>query len=147
MDNLKRKEDEVTAETAETEVEEKAAPDLGKFKDVKTLLEAYSVLEAEFTRRSQKLKELENANKETVPPTGRDEAPSRKADEPLAGDIAALDEITKNAVIEEYLSGIFKNKGVPYVAGGGVVVAEKLTPRTTKEAGKLAKNYFENKEN
>lgn len=40
--------------------EAKEAPTvLGKFKDVNALMRAYSALEAEFTRRSQKLKELE----------------------------------------------------------------------------------------
>lgn len=34
---------------------------LGKFKDVRALEEAYSALEAEFTRRSQRIKELEKA--------------------------------------------------------------------------------------
>ncbi|MDE7300686.1 MAG: hypothetical protein K2N47_00805, partial [Clostridia bacterium] len=59
-------EQEVTAEPAEAEVKE-AATELGKFKDVKALMEAYSALEAEFTRRSQRLKELE-ANKEQSTP-------------------------------------------------------------------------------
>ena len=37
-----------------------ASTDLGKFRDVNALLKAYSSLQAEFTRRSQRLKELEN---------------------------------------------------------------------------------------
>ncbi len=36
-----------------------ASTDLGKFKDVNALLKAYGSLQAEFTRRSQRLKELE----------------------------------------------------------------------------------------
>ncbi len=36
-----------------------ASTDLGKFKDVSALLKAYDSLQSEFTRRSQKLKELE----------------------------------------------------------------------------------------
>ncbi|MGN1235292.1 MAG: hypothetical protein ACI4U2_04885, partial [Christensenellaceae bacterium] len=35
--------------------------ELGKFKDVQALMSAYRALEAEFTRRSQKLRELESA--------------------------------------------------------------------------------------
>lgn len=35
----------------------------GKFKDAKTLLESYNNLQAEFTRKSQKLKELEKLHK------------------------------------------------------------------------------------
>ena len=47
---------EKDAQAVETEKGEKA---LGKFKDVNALLEAYGALEAEFTRRSQRLKALE----------------------------------------------------------------------------------------
>ncbi len=42
-----------------TEVKEKGSAVLGKFKDVSALAEAYGSLQAEFTRRSQRLKELE----------------------------------------------------------------------------------------
>ena len=44
------------------QVEEKKSP-LGKFKDVNALMEAYNHLQAEFTRRSQRLKELERMGK------------------------------------------------------------------------------------
>ena len=65
MDNL---ENECcgTANPAEAEREQVAA-DLGKFEDVKALLNAYNSLEAEFTGRSQRLKELE-ARKGDKPP-------------------------------------------------------------------------------
>ena len=39
--------------------EQKGSAELGKFKDVNALLQAYTALEAEFTRRSQRLKALE----------------------------------------------------------------------------------------
>lgn len=42
-----------------TEVTEKGSAVLGKFKDVNALAAAYGCLQAEFTRRSQRLKELE----------------------------------------------------------------------------------------
>lgn len=45
-------------QSAEAE-REKGPTALGKFKDVNALLEAYGALEAEFTRRSQRLKALE----------------------------------------------------------------------------------------
>ena len=37
------------------------APDLGKFQSVNALMRAYQELEAEFTRRSQRLRALESA--------------------------------------------------------------------------------------
>ncbi len=50
---LKNSKEETAGETV---------PDLGKFKSVDALLRAYGELEAEFTRRSQKLKALEEAS-------------------------------------------------------------------------------------
>ena len=44
------------------QMEEEKSP-LGKFKDVNALMQAYNSLQAEFTRRSQRLKELERAGK------------------------------------------------------------------------------------
>ena len=44
---------------------EKGLTDLGKFKDVNALLQAYQSLQAEFTRRSQRLKQYETADNQT----------------------------------------------------------------------------------
>lgn len=49
-----------SAQTAEADLKE-GATDLGKFKDVSALMKAYNALQAEFTRRSQRLRALENA--------------------------------------------------------------------------------------
>ena len=46
-------------QTSGAEAQEKETSGLGKFKDVDALLKAYGCLQAEFTRRSQRLKELE----------------------------------------------------------------------------------------
>jgi len=50
---------ETEAEQIAKAKEEKGSTALGKFKDANALLRAYEALEAEFTRRSQRLKELE----------------------------------------------------------------------------------------
>ena len=76
MDNLTEN-GKVTADTAEADKEQKAAAVLGKFKDVQTLMKAYSDLEAEFTRRSQRLKELEKENKAETEPDGAKASPSQ----------------------------------------------------------------------
>ena len=145
-------EDRVTAETAEAEGNEVAA-ELGKFKDVKALAEAYRALEAEFTRRSQRLKELEEmqANKETeaTANAATAEAPSpeeAKGAENVHSVQPALSDEVKNAVIEEYLNGIFAKRGVPFVTGGGAVAAQRRTPSTLREAGALAGKLFSDKE-
>ena len=60
---IEKFEKNVAAHTAAAE-ENKGASDgvfLGKFKDVKSLYSAYGSLQAEFTRRSQRLRELERA--------------------------------------------------------------------------------------
>ena len=53
------KESEGTEETTAVSEQEKASAVPDKFKDVDALAKAYSSLQAEFTRRSQRLKELE----------------------------------------------------------------------------------------
>ncbi len=55
--NATENENQVTADTAQAEGNT-AAAGLGKFKSVDALMSAYLSLEAEFTRRSQRLKEL-----------------------------------------------------------------------------------------
>ena len=60
---MTQEKDNVYEETSKTEqgteVTEKGSAVLGKFKDVNALAAAYGCLQAEFTRRSQRLKELE----------------------------------------------------------------------------------------
>ncbi len=142
-----------TANTAEAEGKEEIVAGLKKFKDVQALIDAYTALEAEFTRRSQKLKELE-ANKEQGAPeqsendqTANAQAPSQAATEDKAGVQRTLTQEEKNAVIAEYLTGVCANRGVPFVTVGGAVQAARVTPKTLSEAGSLARHYFDKKEN
>lgn len=72
------KEDNVYEKTTLTEEvaaakNQEASTVLGKFKDVDALVRAYSSLQAEFTRRSQKLKELEKEAEEWKRKNGADE--------------------------------------------------------------------------
>ena len=55
------------AQPAEAEGRKDGATALGKFKDVDALLAAYNNLEAEFTRRSQRLRELEKVKADAPP--------------------------------------------------------------------------------
>ncbi len=63
----------LTEEVAAAKNQEEASTVLGKFKDVDALVRAYSSLQAEFTRRSQKLKELEKEAEEWKRKNGADE--------------------------------------------------------------------------
>lgn len=138
MDNLTEN-GRGAADTAEAERGEAAAA-LGKFKDVQTLLKAYSDLEAEFTRRCQRLKELENGNKAHPVPDAAGDAPSRKSEEERIAD-ALSDEKLRDAVIGDYLKGLAGNK-VPLTSGGGAVTAPRNAPVSVKEAGRLAQRFL-----
>ena len=142
MDNLTQ-DVQATADTAEAEVKENAAPELGKFKDVKTLMKAYSDLEAEFTRRSQRLKELEKENKAKPNPDEEKVAPSQMSDGERIAE-ALSDRTVRDAVIGDYLKGLAENK-IPLVAGGGAVTAPRNTPKSVREAGKLAQQFLKGK--
>ena len=150
MDNLTQN-SRVTADTAEAENGE-AATVLGKFKDVQTLMKAYSDLEAEFTRRSQRLKELEKENKAKPAPDEEKGAPSQAKDGALPSPSqtedkriaeALSDKKVRDAVISDYLKGLAENK-VPLVAGGGAVTAPRNTPKSVREAGRLAMQCLKN---
>lgn len=149
MDNLDVKTPLEGAPAAEAETEnENSAQTLGKFKDVKTLLNAYESLQAEFTRRSQRLKELENANKSCAPPENSDNGESclQNADSALSGKgllaAALASSEVKEAVIGQYLKSVTQNRGVPLIVDGQCVPTPKFKVSSVVEAGCLAKEFL-----
>lgn len=127
----------------------------GKFKSVDALLHAYGELEAEFTRRSQRIKALEeklqgheNAAKEVAP------APEKTADDAALPSQAAhgqeellravlADEEVKTRVACDYLRSL---RGAPLMGfTGSSVVAPVKKPTTIAEAGNLALGYLKSK--
>ncbi len=135
------------AQGADARDEEGAAAPapLGKFRSVDALMNAYNSLEAEFTRRSQRLRELEagarkngaDASGENVQPA---EAPARSATEN-----GAVTEETRRAVIADYLAAVAS--GVPPVMAGGSgrVSAPANRARTIEEAGALAAHLMQDR--
>ena len=114
------------------------ALDLGKFKSVDALLRAYSELEAEFTRRSQKLKALEEASKQA----------SEEAGAMREGELYRMvneNEGVRARILSDYLASL---KGVPLLTNSGVgVTANNARPKTFAEAGSFALGYLKkNKE-
>lgn len=90
------------AHTAEAEMTDGAAvgeTSLGKFKDAKSLLEAYNSLQAEFTRRSQKLRQLEGALEDQ-----RDKAGTAPCQEQCGEN--------EEAVAADFISGYPKAEGL-----------------------------------
>lgn len=125
------------AEPAEAENKVKAAPDTGKFKSVEALLSAYLALEAEFTRRSQRLKELEESK--------ATEAPSPEClDEGKLLSAALNNNNVREAVVGEYLKTVLDGKSVPLIIGGVSCAAPHSAPKSVKEASALAKQFLKN---
>lgn len=146
MEETKRMDGSVRG--AEAQAEQGTAEqggNLGKFKSVGALLEAYNSLEAEFTRRSQRLRELEAqaaigaAANGGAPRSGETSEPAPTAEEPavLSADGAGAGEIPqtiKNEIVAEYLARL--RRGAPEVlaGGGSFVSAPAERAKTLKDA-------------
>ena len=115
-------------------VGENSAPDLGKFKSVDALLRAYGELEAEFTRRSQKLKALEE----------RGGADGNASTPPLYRAVNE-NEGVRARVLSDYLASL---KGVPLMTASGTgVPVPKSNPKSISEAGNYALRYLRGNQN
>ena len=82
------------------QVAEKGSTVAGKFKDVNALLTAYGALEAEFTRRSQRLKELERklAEKEDGTEKSVEKVEAEKPEENSGSEGVSVEEAVESAV-------------------------------------------------
>ena len=140
-------EEENVIHTEEEPVSQNAEPSLGKFKSVDALLRAYGELEAEFTRRSQRLKALEEKSKEIEEPqSGQTETPSpqEQAQNGVPSEelyrAVMQDESVKARVLSDYLQSL---KGVPLLTKAGTgVTAPQDRPQSFAEAGNLALGYL-----
>ena len=130
---------EVEKHTAGAEIsiegENKTDISLGKFKDVSALLSAYNSLQSEFTKRCQKIKELEGQINKAL-------------DAEVKGE-KIINELDKDEIVKDYLSKILSSKQTAIVINndGGSVKAPIDKPKSIREAGMLAKNILKNKEN
>ncbi len=116
--------------------------DLGKFQNVDALMRAYRELEAEFTRRSQRLRALEAAAAQT------DAAQQDAARQPRA-EADAHEELYRAVkgdegvcarIVGEYLASC---RGVPLLGGGGAgVTAPARKAQSFKDAGNMALGFF-----
>jgi hypothetical protein len=147
MEKLENEQTELLSQTAEAEKqreektgERKSEVSLGKFKDVDALLSAYGSLEAEFTKRCQRIKELESAlnlpKEKALPPEemqATKEQPSKE-----------ISKEEREEIVKEYLFSVLGRKQSAIVMdGNGVgVKAPKERPKTIREAGLLARELF-----
>ena len=110
---------------------------LGKFKDVQSLIQAYNSLQSEFTKRCQKIKELESRvnDDKTAVPSAQDSEPTSQANTTL---------IDKDSVLKEYLLDVLGKKPSAIImdGAGDSVKTPVNRPKTIEEAGNLAKNLL-----
>ena len=106
---------------------------IGKFKNTESLLNAYNNLQAEFTRKCQKLSELESLAEKTSSKT-----------------LGAEEYIKENPemvekILTHYLEEV-KNQKSPQIitsaGGGGIPLSAPPNPTTLDEARELTKKLF-----
>ena len=123
---------------------ETADTSLGKFKDVNALLNAYNSLQSEFTKRCQRIKELEGASaKEKL-----DENDKNLTQVPETDGSVENTEQTVEKDKEEYLKDYLKNllgskqKAIVMSENGTSVKTPIEKPKSIFEAGLMAKNIL-----
>ena len=121
-----------------SEEQEKSEVSLGKFKDVNALLSAYNSLQSEFTKRCQKIKELENelTSADKKIPTEESEKTTEKT--------ADITQSMKEEILKEYLQSLIgKRNGAIVLDGTGVGIKTTIErPKTLLQAGEFAKEIL-----
>lgn len=125
--------------------EDKTEVSLGKFKDVNALQSAYKALQTEFTKRCQRIKELENAlNKDKeeikaeVPPTLSEVCDIDK------GKVTGITQEEKDEILKTYLKDLLLSKQQAIVLDkeGVGIKTPTSKPKSFAEAGEYAKELF-----
>ncbi len=144
MEHRTDEQTEVLTQAAVAEVEtgdKKTEVSFGKFKDAESLFRAYNALEAEFTRRSQRLRELEGRLQED-----KAKAPEEGGGEQIEKSGEVVNNLLKQSPKTDFSNGNGQAESVSVpvkVMGGGAPVAmPPRRPKTIAEAGELARNFF-----
>lgn len=169
MEQIQKTDEIENAQTAAAEevrgVVNDKKPFTGKFASVDALYKAYERLEAEFTRRSQRLKTLEAGAQRTTDEITPQGASPRSCDGGEAtggtsgGPLAERADGDLKPQTENKPDGVFPTSGAeqkreddseavfPPVkfCRGRALVAPPVRPRTLAEAGELAKIYLKSK--
>ena len=126
------------AENKETGVENQKVS-LGKFKDVESLIHAYNSLQSEFTKRCQRIKELEGEAKVV----DKVNAPTMQTSEEIAT-AKGLTQQEKEEFLKDYLKSVveLKQKAIVIDGAGSGVKTPVPKPKTIAEAGALAKEII-----
>ena len=133
---------------AETEAESEAPTNAAlpeKFRSVDALVKAYEALEAEFTRRSQRLRALEQANKAPRAQGESSPVPTACAQEqtPFCEAVMNVPSGQKEAEKPFPASKEEREAFVPLMTHAGAgVMAPAVRPNSFEEAGRLALGYL-----
>jgi hypothetical protein len=118
---------------------------MGKFKTAQELVKAYGSLEAEFTKRCQRLKELERQIALAAPDDGatKETQPSELLKDSRFVDAVLADGAIREKIISDYLKDL-RTVNLPRVIGkeGDFAVLPPERPRTLKQAAELAEKLF-----
>lgn len=135
--------EQVTAETSHTAEADKVNSEegqtsYGKFKSAEALLSAYNSLQAEFTKRCQRIKELENN-------VNKDDSLTKERESTESAQGITLKD--KEEILKDYLIEIERGKSKAIVMGkeGVGLKTPYAKPCTIDQAGQLAKELL-NKE-
>lgn len=135
------------AEAAVQTGAEQAAALPEKFRSVDALVKAYEALEAEFTRRSQRLRALEQANKALRAQGEPSPVPTACAQEQTPSCEAVMDVPSGQNEAEKPLPSSKEGRDafVPLMTHAGAgVMAPAVRPNSFEEAGRLALGYLKN---
>lgn len=113
---------------------------LGKFKNVNALIHAYNALEAEFTKRCQRIKELEGATQSV----DKAVAPKDCVAEEKIEEQVVISKSDKERILKEYLKNVLglKQKAVLIENEGNGIKTPVKKPHSLQEAGVLAKEIL-----
>ena len=133
---------EVQAECLPNEIERavvagESSGSIGKFRDTEALLTAYNNLQAEFTRKCQRLAEYESAAKAT-------QERITFADSAEIMEYVKANAQLQNQIITDYLTANIQPAPtlISSRVGGGIPLVAPPKPTTLAEAREIAKNYF-----
>ena len=109
---------------------------LGKFKDVNALIHAYNSLQAEFTKRCQRIKELEG----TATTFDKTTAPNVQPVEEKEVNEQGITQEEKQQILKDYLKNVVTSKQTAILLDdNGVGLKTPVSkPKTIAEAGALA---------
>ncbi len=147
--NQKGQEEVTTPKTVEEKCEQASSQvddtnvSLGKFKDVNALIHAYNSLQSEFTKRCQRIKELEGE----IQSVDKVTAPTEKVSVEEVKTPTGITDKDKEQILKDYLKGVVASKQKAILIDGvGVgVKTPNNRPKTIAEAGALAKEILTTK--